>query len=185
MAMETRPWQFTVADFMRMGEAGILSEDDRVELIDGEVRAMSPVGPTHGAVINRLTALFVPVFAGKAVVSVQNPVQLNDFSEPLPDVTVLRFREDFYATEHPSPRDVLLLIEVAESSLRYDRCEKKWRYAQAGIPEYWVVDIAGRRVFQYLDPKGADYRTERILGAGDVIACAFAPSTVLAVNEIF
>ncbi|MCE2432313.1 MAG: Uma2 family endonuclease [Candidatus Latescibacteria bacterium] len=183
--VETRYWQFTVADFMRMGEAGILSEDDRVELIDGEVRAMSPVGPTHGSVINRLNMFFVPRLAGKVVVSIQNPVQLNDFTEPLPDVTVLRYREDFYGIAHPGPGDVLLLIEVADSSLRYDRGEKQWRYAQAGIPEYWVVDIVGRRVFQYVDPEAAGYRTERIFGEDDVIDCAFAPDVSLLVSEIF
>lgn len=184
-AVETQHWRFTIADFMRMGETGILSEDDRVELIDGEVRAMSPVGPTHGSVINRLNMFFVPLLIGKAVVSIQNPVQLNDFTEPLPDVTVLRYREDFYAIDHPGPGDVLLLIEVADSSLRYDRGEKRSRYAQVGIPEYWVVDIAQRRVFQYVDPEEAGYRTERVLGVGDVIDCAFAPDVSLPVNEIF
>ena len=184
-AVETQHWRFTIADFMRMGETGILSEDDRVELIDGEVRAMSPVGPTHGSVINRLNMFFVPLLVGKAVVSIQNPVQLNDFTEPLPDVTVLRYREDFYAIDHPGPGDVLLLIEVADSSLRYDRGEKRSRYAQVGIPEYWVVDIAQRRVFQYVDPEEAGYRTERVLGVGDVIDCAFAPDVSLPVNEIF
>ena len=184
-AVETQHWRFTIADFMRMGETGILSEDDRVELIDGEVRAMSPVGPTHGAVINRLNMFFVPLLVGKAVVSIQNPVQLNDFTEPLPDVTVLRYREDFYAIDHPGPGDVLLLIEVADSSLRYDRGEKRSRYAQVGIPEYWVVDIAQRRVFQYVDPEDEGYRTERILSEGDVIDCAFAPDVSLPVNEIF
>ena len=188
MAIETpeiQRWQFTVADFMRMGEAGILSEDDRVELIDGEVRAMSPVGPTHGAVINRLTAFFVPIFIGKAVVSVQNPVQLNDFTEPLPDVTILRYRKDFYGIAHPGPGDVLLLIEVADSSLRYDRGEKRVRYAQAGIPEYWVVDVAQRRVFQYINPEATGYRFERILVEGDAAVSAFAPDVSLSMSEIF
>ena len=184
-AVETQHWRFTIADFMRMGETGILSEDDRVELIDGEVRAMSPVGPTHGSVINRLNMFFVPLLVGKAVVSIQNPVQLNDFTEPLPDVTVLRYREDFYAIAHPGPDDVLLMIEVADSSLHYDRGEKRSRYALAGIPEYWVVDVVGRRVFQYVDPEEAGYRTERILSEGDVIDCTFAPDVSLPVNEIF
>ncbi len=142
---------------------------------------MSPVGPIHGAVINRLNMLLVPRLVGKAVVGIQNPVQLDEFSEPLPDVSVSRFRADYYALAHPSPDDVLVLIEVAESSLRYDRGEKRSRYARAGIPEYWVVDIPRRRVFQYV----TGYRTERILGVGDVVACAFASDIVLSVNEIF
>ncbi len=180
---EIQRWQFTVADFMLMGAAGILAEDDRVELVDGEIRAMSPVGAAHGAVINRLNMLFVPAFSGKAVVSVQNPIQLDDFTEVLPDVAVLRYREDFYALAHPSPPDVLLLIEVADSSLRYDRGEKRLRYAQAGISEYWVVDMVGRCVFQYVDPEATGYRTERVLAAGDV--CVFGADVSLPVGDLF
>ena len=184
-AAEPLRWQFTVADFTRMAGAGILSEDDRVELINGEVRAMSPVGPTHGAVINRLTMLLAPRLVGKAIVSIQNPVQLDDFSEPLPDVVVARLRDDYYALAHPSPDDVLLLIEVADSSLPYDRGEKRTRYAQAGIPEYWVIDIPRRRVFQYVAPGATGYRTERVLSAGDAITCAFGLDITLSVDEIF
>lgn len=184
---EVKPlrWRFTVDDFMRMAEAGILCDDDRVELINGEVRVMSPVGPSHGAVLNRLTMLFSPKLVGKAIVSIQNPVQLDDFSEPLPDFVIARFREDYYALAHPSPDDVLLLIEVADSSLPYDRGEKRARYAQAGIPEYWVIDIPHRRVFQYVAPEGIDYRTERVLVAGEVITCAFAADIAISVDEIF
>lgn len=183
--LESLRWRFTVADFLLMGEAGILSEDDRVELIDGEVRAMSPVGRSHGAVINRLNMFFAPKLVGKAIVSIQNPVQLDDFSEPLPDVVIARFRTDYYALAHPSPDDVLLLIEVADSSLPYDRGEKRARYARAGIPEYWVIDVPRRRVFQYVSPGAMGYRTERVLGAGEAITCAFASDIVLAVDEIF
>ena len=183
--LESLRWRFTVADFLLMGEAGILSEDDRVELIDGEVRAMSPVGVSHGAVINRLTMFFAPKLVGKAIVSIQNPVQLDDFSEPLPDVVIARFRTDYYGLAHPSPEDVLLLIEVADSSLPYDRGEKRARYARAGIPEYWVIDVPRRRVFQYVSPGAMGYRTERVLGAGEAITCAFASDIVLAVDEIF
>ena len=184
---EVKPlrWRFTVDDFMRMAEAGVLCDEDRVELINGEVRAMSPVGPSHGAVLNRLNMFFSPKLFGKAIVSIQNPVQLDDFSEPLPDFVIARFREDYYALAHPSPDDVLLLIEVADSSLPYDRGEKRARYAQAGIPEYWVIDIPCRRVFQYVAPEAMGYRTERVLGAGEVITCAFAADIAISVDEIF
>ena len=185
MAVETQRWQFTVADFMRMGEAGILSEDDRVELIDGEVLAMSPVGANHAAVVKRLNALFARLIASNAILGVQDPIQLNDYSELVPDIAILRYREDFYAIDHPGPDDVLLLIEVADSSLRYDRGEKRLRYARAGIPEYWVVDIVGRRVFQYVDPEATGYRFDRVLAEGDVAVCAFAPDVSLFVSEIF
>ena len=184
-AVEPQRWQFTVADFMRMGEAGILSEDDRVELIDGEVCAMSPVGANHAAVVKRLNALFARLMSSNAILGVQDPIQLNESSELVPDIAILRYREDFYGIDHPGPGDVLLLIEVADSSLHYDRGEKQWRYVQAGIPEYWVVDIVGRRVFQYVDPEEAGYRTERIFGEGDVINCAFTPDVSLLVSEFF
>ena len=184
-AVETQHWRFTIADFMRMGEAGILSEDDRVELIDGEVRAMSPVGANHAAVVKRLNALFARLIDANTILGVQDPIQLNEYSELVPDIAILRYREDFYGIAHPGPGDVLLLIEVADSSLRYDRGEKRLRYALAGIPEYWVVDVVGQRVFQYADPEEAGYRTERILSEGDVIDCAFAPDVSLPVSEIF
>ena len=184
-AIETRHWQFTVADFMLMGEVGILSEDDRVELIEGEVHAMSPVGPNHAAVVKRLNALFARLIGSNAILSIQDPIQLNDYSELVPDIAILRYREDFYAIDHPGPDDVLLLIEVADSSLHYDRGEKRSRYAQVGIPEYWVVDIAQRRVFQSVDPEAEGYRIERVLGVGDVIDSAFASDVSLPVSEIF
>ena len=109
-------WQFTVTDFARMVETGILAEDDRVELIDGEVRAMSPIGPRHVAIVNRLNALLSRQAADWAIVSVQNPIQLTDYTEPQPDIAVLRAREDFYAEVLPLPEDVLV-VEAAETSL--------------------------------------------------------------------
>jgi len=113
MAVQILRWQFTVADFARMVEAGILAEDDRVELIDGEVRAMSPIGPRHVAIVNRLNALLSRQVANRAIVSVQNPIQLTDYTEPRPAIAVLRPREDFYAQALPLPEDVLLVVEVA------------------------------------------------------------------------
>ena len=127
MAVQILRWQFTVADFARMVEAGILAEDDRVELIDGEVRAMGPIGPRHIAIVNRLNALISRQVADSAIISVQNPIQLTDYTEPQPDIAVLRPREDFYAHALPLPADVLLVVEVAESSLEYDREEKAIR----------------------------------------------------------
>ena len=146
---------------------------------------MSPVGANHAAVVKRLNALFARLMSSNAILGVQDPIQLNESSELVPDIAILRYREDFYGIDHPGPGDVLLLIEVADSSLHYDRGEKQWRYVQAGIPEYWVVDIVGRRVFQYVDPEAAGYRTERIFGEDDVIDCAFAPDVSLLVSEIF
>lgn len=185
MALDTQRWQFTVSDFLRMGKAGIFSKDDRVELMDGEIRAMSPVGPEHVAVINRLNVCLHRLFGTDAIVSVQNPVQLNDFTEPLPDLAVLRFRENFYADAHPVPDDVLLLIEVADSSLGYDSNEKLSRYAQAGIFEYWIVDVERKRVIQYTTPDVTSYQTETVLDESATIVLAAAPDLSLLVTDIF
>src|SRR5579863_6654097 len=131
-------WAISVADYHRIAEAGILGEDDRVELIDGEVRVMSPIGNPHAATVNRYNALLSTLVGKDAIVSVQNPIQLNDMSEPQPDVVLLRFRDDFYADKTPTPADVLLIIEVSDTTLAYDRLEKLPRYALAGIPEVWL-----------------------------------------------
>src|SRR5712691_10205844 len=139
MTVQILRWQFTVADFARMTEAGIFAEDDRVELIDGEVRVMSPIGPRHAAIVKRLNALMSRKVADRAILSVQDPIQLTDYTEPQPDLAVLRVREDFYVQAHPVPADVLVVVEVAETSLEYDREEKIPRYAQVRIPEVWLL----------------------------------------------
>jgi Uma2 family endonuclease len=154
MAAEIVRWQFTVADFARMVVAGIFAEDDRVELIDGEVRVMSPGGLRHAAIVKRLNALLSRQVASRAIVSVQDPIQLTDYSEPLPDLAVLHAREDFYRHAHPLPTDVFLVVEVAETSLAYDREEKIPRYAQDLIPEAWLIEVAGATVIQYTQRMG-------------------------------
>lgn len=142
-------WQFTVADYARMREAGILREDDRVELLDGEVRSMGPIGPFHAAIVNVLVLLFTRQLGDRAIVSGQNPIQLHNHSEPQPDVAILQPREDFYAAAHPRPDDVLIVVEVSDSSLDYDRNEKLPRYASAGIPEVWIIDVGKQTIEQY------------------------------------
>ena len=133
MVVKILRWQFTVADFARMLEAGILAEDDRVELIDGEVRAMTPVGPRHAATVKKINAMISRLADDTIIVGVQDPIQLTDYTEPQPDITVLRHRDDFYINAHPQPSDVLLIVEVSDTSLAYDREEKIPRYAQSGI----------------------------------------------------
>src|ERR1043166_1075223 len=135
---------FTRAEYHRMGEVGIFSEDDRVELIKGEIVKMSPIGRHHVAFVNNLNQLLVTRLAGRAIVSVQNPVVLSDDNEPQPDVTVLRPRSSQQA--QPAVAAVLLLIEVAQTSLRYDRVTKRPLYAEAGIPEYWIVDCGAESI---------------------------------------
>jgi hypothetical protein len=134
MAVQILRWQCTVANFARMVETGILAEDNRVELIDGAVRAMRPIGSRHVAIVNRLNARLSRQVTDRAIVSVQNPLQLTDYTEPQPDLAVLRPRADFYAQALPVPADVLLVVEVVETSPEYDRDEKIPRYAQARLP---------------------------------------------------
>jgi Uma2 family endonuclease len=124
-----------------MGEADIFHEDDRVELIDGQVVEMSPIGPAHAGCVTRLTALFAPLAGGAATLSIQNPVILAEYQEPQPDVALLRYRADGYGTAHPQTADVLLVIEVAETSAHSDRRIKMPLYARAGVPEAWLVDL--------------------------------------------
>lgn len=162
--------QFTVADYARMHEAGIFAEDERVELIDGEVCQMSPVGSVHVALVNRLNVFLSRNIGDAAIVSVQNPIQLDDLSEPLPDLALLRYRDDFYASALPVADDVLLVIEVADTSLGYDRDEKLPRYAAASIPEVWIVDVARERIEQYTEPRGNHYGLKRIVARGESVA---------------
>lgn len=152
---------FSVREYARMLETGILGEDDRVELIDGEVREMSPIGPLHIAIVNRLNTLLSRLVGDDAIVSVQNPILLNDYTVPQPDVALLVPRDDFYSTALAQPADVLLLIEVADSSLGYDRDEKLPRYAASNLPELWIIDVAGRSIEQYSQPRDGQYRTKQ------------------------
>jgi Uma2 family endonuclease len=143
--LAANPWvarrPITVADYHRMGEAGILTERDRVELIEGELVAMSPIGSYHHGTVNKLNHSLVSAVGERAVVSVQGPVRLDDLSEPEPDFALLKPRPDFYRDAHPEPADVLLLIEVADTSLSYDRDVKRVLYARHAIPEFWIVDL--------------------------------------------
>lgn len=185
MAVEIARWQFTVADYARMREAGILSEDDRVELLDGEVRPMSPIGPFHAAIVNILVMLLTRQLGDRAIVSVQNPIQLNDYSEPQPDVAILQPREDFYAGAHPGPSEVLVAIEVADSSLEYDRTEKLPRYAIAGIAEVWIVDVGKQIVEQYNQPRNGRYHQMQLAERGERITAQTIDQLVLSVDALF
>ena len=144
--------RISVEQFHRMIDAGVFSDADRVELIDGEMRDMSPIGPPHGGCTNTLTMLFAPALAGKGIVSVQGPLVLDDGTEVYPDLMALKLRQDRYATSNPTAADVLLVIEVADSSLAADTTVKLAKYAGAGIRRYWVVDLANRKLNDYRDP---------------------------------
>lgn len=177
--------RFTVAEYARMLTAGILSEDDRVELIDGEVRVMSPIGPRHAALVDRLNRILVLLCATSAIVRVQSAMQLNDYTEPQPDLAVLQPRDDFYATAHPLAADVRLVIEVADTSIAYDRDEKLPRYALSGIPEAWLIDLNQQVVEQYTQPRNGKYRNKLTLERGDTVMAQSVSELQLSVDSLF
>ena len=183
VTVEQRP--FSVADYHRMADVGILTEDDRVELIEGRIIVMSPIGSRHAACVKRLNASLSQQVAGNALVSVQDPIQLNDHSEPEPDVALLRLRDDFYAVGHPTAEDILLVVEVADTSEGYDREEKIPLYARSGIVEVWLVSLSKHRVEVYTEPAGDLYRQVRYAMRGDVLTLQQLPNVQLAVNAIF
>lgn len=148
---------YSVDDYYRMAETGILRAGDRVELIEGEIIDMAPIGSRHAAAVNRIGNTLKLGVDTQAIVAVQNPVRLDRYSEPQPDIALLRPREDFYATAHPGPADVLLIIEVADSTLRYDRAIKLPLYARHGIPEVWLVDIDNNSFTIHREPQAAEY----------------------------
>ncbi len=176
---------FTRKDYHRMGEAGILKPTERVELIRGEIIEMSPIGPRHIAFVNNLTQLLVTRLRGRAIVSVQNPVALEEDTEPAPDLTVLRRRRPPYKEAEPATPDVLLLIEVGDTSLTYDRGTKLRLYAEAGIPEYWVVDASAEAVEIHRRPGAGGYaEARRLTGRAAVSPQAF-PDIAVPLAEIF
>jgi Uma2 family endonuclease len=181
--VETTRRRFTRAEYYRMAEAGILGEDDRVELIEGEIVQMSPIGSRHFAFVISLNRLLAVRLANDALVSVQSPVILTDDTEPQPDLAVLRPRA--YKERKAYADDVLLLIEVADTSLAYDRTTKLRLYARAGIPEYWIVDCAAESVEVYRDPSGESYRDVIRASAPATLRLKAFPDVELTLAEIF
>jgi Uma2 family endonuclease len=176
---------FTVDEYYRMAEAGIFQEDDRVELIEGEIVEMVPIGSHHAGVVKRLIALLSALISGdQAILAVQDPVRLSEFSEPEPDVALLRPRRDFYAEGHPGPLDVLLIIEVADSSAEADRDIKAPLYARAGVVEVWVIDVNGGVLDVYRHPSAGSYAVHLTAARGDIVSPESLPDVKLTVSEI-
>ena len=171
--------------YHRMAEAGILGEDSRVELIRGQIVDTAPIGAPHLGMVNRITRLLPGVLAGRGILSVQNPVRLDDGSEPEPDVAVLRPRADDYATATPCPPDVLLLIEVADTSLDDDRAIKVPLYAENGIAECWIVNLPERVVEVYRRPGNGRYADARRAGPGEILDIALLPGVASPVADLF
>jgi Uma2 family endonuclease len=176
--------RFTVADYHRMAETGILREDDPVELIEGEILEMTPIGRRHQASVDRLNDLFARGLGDRAIVRVQGSIRLNEYSEPEPDLVLLRRRADFYADQDAGPADVWLVVEVADSSLPYDRDVKAALYARAGIPEFWLVDVNGRSVTVYREPGPDAFSSEFVVQGDDRLSPWAFPEFLLTLGQI-
>lgn len=186
--VQTTPplYRFTVEKYHRMIEAGILGDDDRVELIAGEVVRMAAMGSKHAGCIQRLTRLLPTRLGEREHLRVQLPVTVPDYDEPEPDLAVVRARPDDYDQGHPTPSDALLLIEVADTSLAYDRGMKLPTYARAGFPETWLVDLVGSGIEQHTDPdrETGAYRSVRRFGHGETISSSVLPGLALSVDSV-
>ena len=176
--------KLTADEYQRMAAAGILHEDERVELLDGELYEMAPIGDDHIGGVNSLTFFFSRRVGDQAIVSVQNPIRLSNYSEPEPDIALLRPRADFYRTGKARPEDVLLLVEVASSSLDYDRSMKLPRYAAAGIAEVWIVNLVEQYIEVYRDPGVDGYATRTLHTRGATLTPAALPAVTIRVDEI-
>jgi Uma2 family endonuclease len=184
MSVQLLRRKFTVEEYHKMVESEILTENDRVELIRGEILEMSPIGTKHAACVNRLVNLLVQLLGKQVIVAAQNPVVLNNNSEPQPDVALLKHRDDFYETAHPQSEDIFLLIEVSDSTLMYDREEKIPLYAQAKIIEVWLVDINSQTVEVYQQPTDTGYQLMRKFTAGQNLTILALPDVNITVNQI-
>ncbi len=150
--------RFTISEYHQMAEVGILTPSDRVELINGEILEMSPIGKRHAACVNRLNQLFSQTLGDRILMSVQNPILLNNLSEPQPDIALLQPRTDFYASGHPQPADIFLIVEVADSSINYDQEVKIPLYSASGITEVWLIDLNQNTLQVYQQPTPSNYQ---------------------------
>jgi len=183
LQLESRP-PLTVEEFERLAETEGWDEDTRVELLDGEVVWMSPINDPHAACVKRLNQLFNRRYADQVLVSVQDPIRVEPYDEPQPDVALLRPRPDFYASATPTPPDVLLLVEVADTTLRTDLGRKARIYASGGVSEYWVVDLNNRVLYVHRAPAGGSYAERLVVGPGERVRAGFAPGIEVAIEEV-
>jgi len=177
-------WRFTVDEYYRMAELGILPPHARVELIDGELIRMPPIGSHHNGSVIGLDEILRELLGRRVTVSVQGPLLLGQYGAPQPDLLVLRRRDDNYRSANPTAADVLLVIEVSESTLDYDRQTKGPLYAQAGIAEYWIVNLVDGQVEVHRDPTPEGYQTTQVLRPGDTIQLLAFPDVTIAVADI-
>ena len=184
MSAQLEKRYFNVDEYYRMARASILKPDDRVELIEGEIIKMSPIGSPHAACVSRLDDLLHDFDKRKVMVRIQNPIRLDDFSEPVPDVVILKSRRDYYSTRHPIPSDVFIIIEVAETSVVADRHIKIPLHARSLIPEVWLINLPKKVIEVYFDPVAGSYRKSRKYKRGETAVAQSVPGLELEVNDI-
>ncbi|MEO5804547.1 MAG: Uma2 family endonuclease [Verrucomicrobiota bacterium] len=176
--------RFSVKEYYRMAETGVLRPDARVELLEGEIIDMSPIGPFHGGVTNYLNQIFTAAAKGRWVISVQNPVRLDDHSEPQPDIMLLKPSADFYRQRHPQPSDVFLLVEISDTTLAADQADKLPAYGRAGVTEVWIVNLNELTVEVYREPNFTGYGGKTVLHAGDQAKPMAFPDAAVDVAEL-
>ena len=182
--MQVATRHFNVAEYYQMARAGVLTEDERVELVRGEIIPMSPIGSRHAACVNRFSMCLIQWAEKRFVVSVQNPVRLDDHSEPQPDLAILKPRGDSYFDAHPRPGDVLVVIEVADTSMGYDREEKMPLYAEAGILEMWLVNLPEGVIEVYSEPVDGVYASIRQVVRGGVLTSTSLPGLSIRAKDV-
>jgi Uma2 family endonuclease len=180
-----RRHRLTVSEYLRMGEVRILAPDARVELIEGEIFDMAPIGSLHAGTVTRLGRMLERAVGDTALVYIQNPVALSNYSAPQPDLALLRPREDFYTASHPGPADVLLVIEVADTTLRDDREVKAPLYAAHGVPEYWIIDLEGKEVHVFREPLSGQYRQTFTAAGSEALVPVGLPHVRIDVSKVF
>ena len=181
---QPEPYKFDVHQYHALADAGILTKEDRVELIDGEIVVMSAIGNEHMATVDASAEFWITAVSGRAIVRVQGAIRLNERNEPQPDVALLKRRADFYRSRSAGPDDVLLIVEVSDTSLSYDRGVKLSLYAEFEIPEVWIANIRARTIEAYTDPFGGEYTTLRTFRHGQTVTPAAFPDIALPVSDI-
>ena len=171
-------YRFTVQQYYLMQEAGVFAKGDRYELINGEIREMSPISKKHAVCVARLTKNFERKLGDQTIIWTQNPIHLSDQSEPQPDLAILKLRDDFYASALPTPDDILLIIEVADSTIAYDRDVKAPLYAANGIPELWLFDVNQQIIEEYSQPSASGYKRMQRYEQGDTLSLLAFPEVI-------
>jgi len=184
MSTTTGKKLLTAAEYEALVDQGVLNEGDRVELIEGEVVEMTPIGPPHDSRVIRGNRFLIRLLGDRALLKVQGQVRLSEITQVQPDFAIIPFREDFYSTAHPRPDEVFCLIEVADTSLWFDRRRKAPLYAKAGVPEYWTLDLQHGLLLVHRDPGPEGYATTTIFRRGDRVAFAAFPDLPFDLTEI-